>query len=63
MAEHLKGYCSGIYYFKDQRIRFSTAITVWCMFYLKKSLKHPHKASADKINKFLGEEVLLWKIV
>lgn len=58
LAEHLVGYFSGGYYFCQETIAFSQAITVWSMFYLKKRLQLPHQKIVAAINAFLGEEII-----
>lgn len=58
MKKKLTQYFTGIYYFVPDKIAFSTAITVWSMFYLKKKLDRPHKAVVDSINEFLGEKII-----
>lgn len=58
MKKILAPYFTGIYYFVPDKIAFSRAMTVWCMFYLKKKLDRPHKAVVDTINKFLGEKII-----
>ncbi|WP_211209886.1 hypothetical protein [Uliginosibacterium gangwonense] len=58
LAKTLKGHFTAIYHFVPEKIGFSTAITTWSMFYLKKKLVHPHSAVKDSINKFMGEDIL-----
>lgn len=58
MATKLKDHFSAAYHFVPDKIDFSTAITTWSMFYLKKNLKRPVKAIKKDINKFMGEKVI-----
>lgn len=58
LAKTLKGHFTAIYHFVPEEIGFSTAITTWSMFYLKKKLARPHLAIKEGINKFMGEEIL-----
>jgi len=56
MKDALEGHFSAAYHFVPRKIGFSKAITTWSMFYLKKRLRHPHKAIREDINTFIGEE-------
>lgn len=58
MKPVLKKHFTAVYHFASDDAEFSTAITTWSMFYLKKELKHPHQALRDEINKFMGNDVL-----
>lgn len=58
MKPSLSRYFTGCYYFRDCRVPFATAITVWSMFYLKKTLALPHQKIVQSINEFLDEEAL-----
>jgi len=53
----LKGHFTGAYYFVKETIRFATAMTVWSMFYLHRIEVVPARR-VEKINTFLGEEVI-----
>lgn len=54
-------YFSGAYYFKLKRIHFASAMTIWSMFYFKKTLSSPHEKIAKTINDFMGGTTLLFK--
>jgi hypothetical protein len=54
----LKPYFTGFYYFKEEEVGFATSVTVWSMFYLKKSISNPHAKIVADINNFLGKEVI-----
>lgn len=58
LATTLKGHFTAIYHFIPEEIGFSTAITTWSMFYLKKKIERPHEAIKNDINKFMGEDIL-----
>lgn len=58
MRATLQGYFTAIYHFAPEKIGFSTAMTTWSMFYLKKNLTRPHSAIKNDINGFLGEDIL-----
>jgi hypothetical protein len=58
MKPLLAGHFTASYHFVPDTIGFSTAITTWSMFYLKKKLTRPHLAIKDDINKFMGEDIL-----
>ena len=55
-----KDYFTGAYYFSLEELPFAYAITVWSMFYLKKTLSNPHAAIVADINSFLGEPLLVF---
>ena len=65
LERHLAGYFTGMYYFVESKISFSTAMTVWSMFYNEKNLKHPHKRIVPRINAFFPGKYgpLLFKLV
>ncbi len=54
----LSGHFTHAYYFAIKKVTFSTAMTVWSMFYRKKTLDKPLKAVVDPINKFFGRETI-----
>ncbi len=56
----LKDYFTGAYYFNKEEIPFPYAITIWAMFYLKKRISKPHGAIVDAVNKFMGEDILVF---
>lgn len=58
MKGHLKGHFTGIYLFKKKKIEFATAMTVWSMFYRKKTIERPAMKIVASINEFFGEEVI-----
>lgn len=58
LRKHLAGYFTGGYYFCQDSIDFSSAITVWSMFYLKKNLLHRNQKIVDSINAFMGTDVI-----
>lgn len=58
MRTTLRGYFTAIYHFEPEKIGFSTAMTTWSMFYLKKNLTRPHSAIKKDINSFLGSNTL-----
>jgi hypothetical protein len=55
-----KGHFTGFYYFESEVIDFATAMTVWSMFYRKKSIKKPASAVVEVINKFFDEKVIVY---
>ena len=59
--KHFKDYFSGAYYFTEEKIGFSTSITSWSMFYLKKKLSRPHGAIVKAINEFMKSEIITFK--
>jgi hypothetical protein len=54
----LSGHFTHAYYFAIKKITFATAMTVWSMFYRKKTLDRPLKAVVDPINDFFGSETI-----
>ena len=52
LVRYLAGYFTGMYYFSESKISFSTAMTVWSMFYNEKNLKHPHRRIVPRVNAF-----------
>jgi hypothetical protein len=58
LKPRLRGHFTGCYYFSSNKIGFSDAITVWAMFYMRKTIKRPHAAIVERINKFLDEDIL-----
>lgn len=60
LRRHLKGHFTGVYYFNPEEITFATAMTVWSMFYRKKTIQRPAKAIAQAINDFFGEETIVY---
>ena len=69
MIPHLRGYFTGVYYFSESEIHFSTTMTVWSMFYRQKNLKRLHRKIVPQINQFFattskeGEEPLKFRSV
>ncbi len=57
----LQNYFTGAYFFKEETIPFSHALTIWAMFYLKKRLSKPHGAIVEAVNEFFGEEKLVFR--
>jgi hypothetical protein len=53
-----RDYFTAAYLLNDEKVDFSDAITIWAMFYLKKTVEHPHKRIVDPINQFFGRPVL-----
>ncbi len=51
-------YFTGVYYFRPTTIGFDTSLTVWSMFYLKKTLDRPECKIVESINGFLEDDVL-----
>ncbi len=62
MSPVLKGYFTGIYYFREDNIGFASAMTVWSMFYHRKGLDRPHKNRkiVNQVKTFFGKKVLLY---
>ncbi|WP_162800717.1 hypothetical protein [Acidibrevibacterium fodinaquatile] len=58
MKTDLKGHFTGAYHFSEEKISFATAMTVWAMFYRRKTLERPHAAVVKAINDFFGKEVI-----
>jgi len=54
-------YFSGAYYFCNEEVDFSTAITTWAMFYLVKRIKKPHRAIVADINRFFDRKILVFR--
>jgi hypothetical protein len=54
----LKGHFTGCYYFVNERIGFSDAMTTWEMFYKRKTISRPHGAVVRRINDFFDEDVI-----
>jgi hypothetical protein len=61
IKKSLKGHFTGVYYFNRQEIEFATAMTVWSMFYRKKSLTRPARKIVGSINAFFGQDVLAYR--
>lgn len=57
----LKGHFTHAYHFAHRRVGFATAMTVWSMFYRKKTLDRPLKAVVDPINDFFGAERIVFR--
>ena len=53
----------GIYYLDEKKVDFDESITLWTMFYLRKSLDEPHggKQVREAINAFLGRSLLRFR--
>jgi|SRR5579859_494703 len=54
----LKNHFTGCYYFAEDEVRFSDALTSWAMFYRKKTIRRPHQAIVSKINDFFDRDVI-----
>ena len=54
MIPHLGGYFTGVYYFSESEIDFSTTMTVWSMFYKQKNLHLLHSKIVPQINHFFA---------
>ena len=59
----LKQYFTGAYHFAEEKVPFSTAITTWTMFYLKKKLANPHEGIAKAINTFMVKRFCNFEII
>lgn len=57
MKQHLQGHFTGCYYFNDKQIEFDRTITIWSMFYWKKT-SETKKGACKRIQKFFGDEIL-----
>jgi hypothetical protein len=57
----LIGHFTGAYHFRPNKITFATAMTVWSMFYRKKTIERPLKAVVDPINDFFEREVITYR--
>jgi len=49
------------YLFNEVEVDFCDAITVWAMFYFRKTVSNPHMRIVDPINEFFGDEVLQFR--
>ncbi|MHB1550174.1 MAG: hypothetical protein ACYCX6_03100 [Vulcanimicrobiaceae bacterium] len=63
LAKPLRGHFTGIYYFGDLEIGFADAITVWSMFYRKKTIEKPAAKVKQTINDFFGRDILQYRSV
>jgi hypothetical protein len=54
----LQNHFTGCYYFADDEIGFSDALTNWAMFYKKKTISRPHKAIVEQINTFFDHDLI-----
>jgi hypothetical protein len=61
LADGLAGRYTGIYYFGSKRIGFATSMTVWNMFYMKKTIEKPTAKVLASINDFFGEKILRFR--
>ena len=59
----LRGHFTGIYHFRNPTIGFATAMTVWSMFYQRKTIDRPAKAVVDRINDFFEDNVLAYIVL
>lgn len=57
----LKGHFTGIYHFVDEEITFATAMTVWSMFYRRKTIARPALKVVEPINNFFGQDVIIYR--
>jgi hypothetical protein len=56
MRKSLKGHFTGCYYFRQpDEIKFAQAMTVWAMFYHRKTIERPHHSILKRINNFFAE--------
>ena len=58
MRSHLKGHFTGCYFFPEKAISFASSMTVWAMFYRRKTVEKPAKAIVDAVNTYFGREVI-----
>jgi len=63
LSKRLKNHFTGIYHFQKTKVEFATAMTVWSMFYRKKSIDRPAGRVVDPINEFFGEDVIVYRSV
>jgi len=61
LADGLAGRYTGIYYFGPKRIGFATSMTVWNMFYMKKTIEKPTAKILASVNDFFGEKILCFR--
>jgi hypothetical protein len=61
MESHLQGHFTHAYHFADETVEFATAMTVWSMFYRKKTLARPLKAVIEPINTFFERETIVFR--
>lgn len=61
MSKRLEERFTAVYHFREDKIAFHKAMTVWSMFYCQKRLDKPHQAIADRVNKFFGDNVLVFR--
>lgn len=61
LRPHLKGHFTHVYHFADEKIGFATAMTVWSMFYRKKSLARPIRAVVKRINEFFERDTIVFR--
>lgn len=61
MASHLKGHFTHAYHFAEETVEFATAMTVWSMFYRKKTLERPLQKVIDPINTFFEYDTIVFR--
>ena len=61
IKKELSNHFTGCYLFHRKTISFSTSLTVWSMFYLRKKLNKPHQKIVESINTFFDEKVIMFK--
>jgi hypothetical protein len=59
----LRGHFSGVYTFCEDEIGFATAMTVWSMFYRKKTISRPAGRVVEPINSFFARDVLQYHVL
>jgi hypothetical protein len=57
----LKHHFTHAYYFAGRTVSFATTMTVWSMFYRKKTLERPIRAVVDPINHFFGRDTIVFE--
>ena len=60
LQPHLQGHFTGGYHFVDESVSFATAITVWAMFYRRKTVERPLRAVVKPINDFFGKDTIVY---
>lgn len=63
MKFSLTGHFTMAYYFPNNTINFSTALTVWSMFYNQKTLDKPLGKIAKSINNFIGPDTIAFEYI
>jgi hypothetical protein len=63
MRSALKGHFTGVYYFDAKTISFVTSMTVWAMFYRRKTVEKPAKKIVEAINSYFDRNVIAYDVI